>query len=179
MRGHDRGRIALNWLAVGAAVLGAATLAAKLRRGSGLIAIGVDDYSGQAGRGRPATPPSAAARRAGHETEDMRGGLMGKLVLLLGAVALCMALAMAGLRYWVTRVHLADQPKFTAQQATQVTPPLPHLQADPVAQLAQLQASETQLLHNYAYADDTHTRARIPIDRAMALTVGQGLEPPP
>ena len=179
MRQREHGRDALSWLAAGAAVLGMATLATRFRRAIPLAAIGGEDQSEASGRGRRVMPPSADARRAGHETKDMRGGLMGKLVLLLGSVAVCMVLAMAGLRYWVTQTHIADQPPLTAMQTSTITPPLPHLQTDPVSELATLQANETKLLHSYAYTDDTRTRARIPIDRAMSLMVGQGLEPPP
>jgi hypothetical protein len=38
---------------------------------------------------------------------------------------------------------------------------------------------EADLLNSYAWIDAAHTRARIPIDRAMALMIGQPLDPPP
>lgn len=131
------------------------------------------------GRGRPAAPPGADARGKGHETEDMSGGLMAGLALLLGTVACVVVFGMIEVRTWIRSSYVSDQPALTALQTAPITPPGPHLQADPVKEIDQLRAKEDSLLHGYAWVDPARTRARIPIDRALALTVGRSLEHAP
>ncbi|MDT7950635.1 MAG: hypothetical protein RQ966_03940 [Acetobacteraceae bacterium] len=168
------------WLAAGAAaILGAATVLLRRSYLEQLRAAVGGRYGEASGRGRPKTPPSPRAREAGHETRDMRGGLMAKLVVLLGSVALVMVFAMVGLRYWIATAQRDSVPPLTRQQTVIITPPGPHLQRAPLTEIANQQAREDQALDSYAYVDDAHTRARIPIDRALSLTVGQPLAPPP
>ena len=167
------------WLAAGAAVLGAATLLFRRSHFAQIRALLGARYDEASARGRPGVPASPAARTAGHETRDMRGGLMAKLFLLLGSVAFCMVFAMIGLRYWISQVQRDSLPQLTPIQTTLIVPPKPNLQVDPVAELAALRARSAKLLDTYAYVDDGRSHARIPIDRAMALTVGQPLAPPP
>ncbi len=167
------------WFATGVAALGAAALLVRRLNLAPLRALVGVRYDEASGRGRPATPPSGVARGAGHETLDMRGGLMAKLVLLLGSVAVCMICAMVGLRLWVTSIQQSNRPALTSEQTALITPPEPHLQRDPLGDIAQQRRGEDDLLDAYAYLDAGHTHARIPIGRAMALTAGQPLAPPP
>lgn len=135
-----------------------------------------DTAQHDSGRGHPATPPSAKARDQGHETEDMSGGLMARLALLLGTVACVVVLGMVEARTWLRSSYVSGQPALTALQTAPITPPDPRLQANPVQEIDRLRAKEDALLHGYAWVDPARTRARIPIDRAMALVVGRGLE---
>lgn len=167
------------WVAGIAAVLGAATMWIRRSHFAQMRALVGARYDEASGRGRPGVPASPVARTAGHETRDMRGGLMAKLVLLLGSVAFCLVFAMVGLRYWISQVQRDDLPPLTQVQTTVIVPPKPNLQRDPVAELAALRARSAKLLDSYAYLGEDHFRARIPIDRAMALTIGQALAPPP
>ena len=167
------------WVAAGAALLGAATMLVRRSHMAQTRAVLGARYDEASGRGRASIAVTPRARSAGHETRDLRGGVLGKLLLLLGSVAACMVLAMIGLRIWVTHAQVAGEPSFTQVQTTIVTPPEPHLQRDPLREIANLHAREDRLLGNYAYLEGTHTRARIPIDRALALTVGQPLAAPP
>lgn len=176
----------IGWLAGGALALSLLTIVSRVSRLVPALSRSMPrpiptEFSEDeaSGRGRPGTSPSLGARSAGHETDDMQGGLMGRLVLLLGVVALCMIFAMVGLRSWVISTHIADQPRLTAQQVETVSPPEPHLQKDPMADLARLRDGQDGKLDGYGFVDAAHNRARIPIDRAMALSVGHGLEPPP
>jgi hypothetical protein len=138
-----------------------------------------DDTTERLGRGNPAVPASVQARGAGHETQDMRAGIMTRLVVGLGVAAAVMVFVMVGMHTWlVGRQHRAE-PRLTAEQRVHIKPPAPNLQADPPRQIAHLNAAEDQLLGQYAWVDSTHTRARIPIDRAMALTVGHSLDTAP
>jgi hypothetical protein len=135
--------------------------------------------SDDTGRGHPAAPPSAHAQAAGHETLDLDARSLAVLVLVLGTTV---ALVIGGIVLLLGVLRHADrtaQPSFTAQETTQIAPPAPTLQADPVPELARLRAAEDKRLHSYGWADAAHTRAQIPIDRAMTLMVGRGLGPPP
>lgn len=168
------------WIAAaGAAMIGAVTMLVRRNHMTQVRALLGARYDEESGRGRAATPASPRARKAGHETRDLKGGVLGKLVLLLGSVAACMVLAMIGLRIWVTHSERAADPAFTRLQTAIVTPPEPHLQRDPLREIANLHARENGLLDTYAYLQPNRTRARIPIDRAIALTIGQPLAPPP
>lgn len=175
MKRTPKARIA-TWLA--AAVLGAATLFIRRRHFAQIRTLAGARHDQASGRGRPGTPASPAARESGHETRDMRGGLMAKLALLLGSVAFCMVFAMVGLRIWVTAAQRDAQPPLTREQTALITPPGPHLQRDALAEIAALHRREDELLGGYAYLDAGRTRARIPLDRAIALSVGQSLGPP-
>ncbi len=104
---------------------------------------------------------------------------MAGLALLLGTVVCVVVFGMIEIRTWVRSSYVSEQPALTALQTAPITPPGPHLQADPVKDIDQLRAKENSLLHGYAWVDPARTRARIPIDRAMALTVGRGLEHAP
>ena len=73
----------------------------------------------------------------------------------------------------------AAQPPLTVQQSADIIPPGPHVQSDPYRDLRQTQRAEEQKILNYAWADPAHTRARIPISRAMVLVAGHSLEPSP
>jgi hypothetical protein len=54
--------------------------------------------------------------------------------------------------------------------------PTPRVQIDDGNEdVADLHAREDLLLDNYSWVDDTHTKARIPIERAMELIAQQGL----
>ena len=180
-RKRERERPMLGFVARATAVLGTVGLALRLgaaepRRRGVTQAVVAEDPSG---RGAPGTPASGRARRSGHETEDMSGGLMVKLGFMLGGVACAVVFGMIGVRTWVTRVHVADQPALTALQVAPFKAPAPGLQANAVEEWQQVRGRAEELLDNYAWVDPEHKRARIPIERAIALTAGQGLEPPP
>ncbi len=174
---------AAGWAARLALVVGGVTLAVRL--GAPQVASPVAEPSeGQVdsddtGRGKPGTPPSRQARKAGHETEDMSGGTMARLIIALGVIVALLAFGMVGLRILFERLQASDRPPLTAEQTTPVTPPAPNLQADPPMDLSRLRAREDQLLGTYAWADAGHTRARIPVDRAMSMLVGKPLDTAP
>ena len=131
------------------------------------------------GRGTPAAPASETAVRQGHETRDMSGAVMMWLTMSLGAGVAAMIGLMLLLVGSFHRERQAEAPRLTAEQTAPLHPPGPNLQADPVTDLAHLHAAEDQLLHGYAWIDQGHTHARIPIGRAMTLMVGRTLEPTP
>ena len=135
--------------------------------------------SAASGRGAPSEPPSGASRDSGHETEDMSGGIMTWLtVALAGSVVVAIGLMLLLLGSF-SEQRREQRPPLTAEQTMPLQPPKPNLQAHPVRDLAVLRANENRLLHGYAWIDAGHTRARIPIDRALTLMVGRNLEAAP
>jgi hypothetical protein len=172
---------AMGWLARGAMLLGGVTLALRLGLPAGSVAVadGELDESEEVGRGRPVAPPSRSARGAGHETGDMSGQTMAKLLLLLGSVVAVMVVAMVGFRVFLVAHQDHALPAVTAEQLVQPAPPAPNLQANPMGDIATLHAEENKLLDNYAWVDPAHTHGRIPIGRAMSLIVGHPIATAP
>ena len=109
----------------------------------------------------------------------MNGGDMG---LLIAGFAVCLA-ATLGLMFlmlhWFHQRIAADQPPLTAEQTTRIAPSAPQLQAHPHAELRAERAREDALLHGYAWHDADHRQARIPIARAMELSIGHSLDDVP
>lgn len=145
-----------------------AILAGLTLRGSGLL------------NGRPPRPAANTQRHPddpGHETRDVN---VRNTVLVMAGLALA-ALAVVGAMVWLMGTFAASQrralPTLTPQQTTRLAPPPPNLQADPYADLDRERAEAAARLSGYGYRDEAHTRARIPIGRAMDLTVGRSLEP--
>jgi hypothetical protein len=129
--------------------------------------------------GKPRTPPSHQALEAGFEVRDIDERTV---VQILGAIAATTALVIGIVAVMIWRFDIARTQSFarlSPQQTAQTEPPAPHLQINPFASLAQQQARESRLLHSYGWTSADHGTARIPIDRAMALTVGQSLDAGP
>jgi hypothetical protein len=61
-----------------------------------------------------------------------------------------------------------------AGEATRL-PPEPRLQTNPRADLAELREREDRALNTYSWVDRNAGIVRIPIDRAMSLTLERGL----
>lgn len=129
--------------------------------------------------GKPGTPPSPEALESGFEVGDINERTV---VYILGAIAGTTALVISVVAVMIWRFDIARTQSFVGlsqQQTAQSVPPSPHLQVNPFADLAQQQARESRLLHSYGWTSVDHGTARIPIDRAMALTVGKSLDAPP
>lgn len=113
----------------------------------------------------------------GYETEDVD---VRNTWAIVGGLALTVALVVAGLAYLQQRFAAAQRdglPPLTQQQRTPLRPPAPNLQADPYRDIETLLRAEAERLNGYAYTDASRSRARIPIERAMTLTVGKPLDP--
>ncbi len=184
MKRPERGPtlVAARWIARAVMLFGGVAIGVRFGvplRASAAGAAPEDDTTERLGRGDPSVQASAQARSAGHETEDMHAGIMIRLVFGLGVVAAVMVFVMVGVQAWLVGMQHRTAPRLTAEQQVHIKPPAPNLQANPPHDIAQLNAAEDQLLGQYAWVDSTHTRARIPIDRAMALTVGHSLDSTP
>jgi hypothetical protein len=123
-------------------------------------------------------PPDTAKPR-GAKLYEERDVAMRPIVA--GAVFLAVLMVgTAGLMWALQRVLVARE---TAQSAPasplaatygRAEPPAPRLQANPRRDLAELRAREQTLLDGYAWADRAAGRVRIPVERAMALVLGEG-----
>ena len=137
------------------------------------------DKDEQSGRGSGGPPPSSEAKQAGHETEDMSGRtMMWVLIGLGGLVAASFGLMFLLLGYYHEERSSAPQ-RFTAEQIRVLHAPQPNLQIDPLGDIARLDRKEDKQLDNYSWVDPGHTRARIPISRALKLVTGHGLDAAP
>ena len=165
-----------SWLFRGLLLVSGFTLVNELTRGRARRRT-ARGTSGAVGRGGHGTPPSVAARGAGHETADMSGPLMARLLLGLGVTV---AVVITLMVFYVRSLSpVANGPALTAQQTATIQPPAPNLQATPLEDIDHLRHREEVLLDNYAWADPDHTRARIPLSRAMTLVVGRSLDTAP
>ena len=167
------------WAGRAATVAGGVLLLNFLRPVPRQAAGETPDHSAAQGRGQPETPASAPARAAGHETEDMSGRTMSVLVATLGVTVACVIGGMVWLNSYLTTQRNDLRASLTSQQTTAIVPPAPNLQAAPLTEIDQLHAREDALLDHYTWLDKDHTRARIPIERALALAPGHTLDPLP
>lgn len=119
--------------------------------------------------------PPANNPEVEHEASDVPAGRIA--VLLIGLLA---GVAIVALGLWGALNLLAAR---AAQQdvvrspliATPVVPPEPRLQPQPSRDWQQMLAEETQRLHSYAWVNQSAGTVRIPIERAIELTLERGL----
>lgn len=112
----------------------------------------------------------------GHETSDVN---VRNTVLVMGGLALSAMAVIGGMVLFMRLTERSQRkalPALTPQQTTRLVPPPPNLQPDPYADLDRQRAGASAAIGGYGYVDPAHTRARIPIDRAMAVAVGRSLD---
>ena len=111
----------------------------------------------------------------GHETRDASVRLV---VITLGFLAVGAA-AVCFLVYGIF-VYLAGHPLATAPpnpmstSAQQQFPPEPRITDHPAIEIQQLHAEEDSILSTYGWTNKTDGIVRIPIDRAMELSLQRG-----
>lgn len=130
-------------------------------------------------RGKHVAMPDAESVACGHEVKDIN--VRGTVMILTGmAAATALVVGIVFAMVWRFDIHRqADWAGLTPQQTARVVPPSPKLQRDPYLDLAREQVREQHLLHSYGWTSADHSFARIPIDRAMKLTVGSSLDAAP
>ena len=133
----------------------------------------------ESGRGEPSVPPDPNAKSLGYETEDISTRMVGRILAGFAVTVVVSVTLLTVMLNFFRGADNADQPPLTTQQSADIIPPGPHLQNDPYRDLRQTQQAEEQKIGGYAWTDPAHTRARIPIGRAMALVAGRSLEPSP
>jgi hypothetical protein len=155
------------------ALIAAGTLAAAL------FMLRPPATSGAEARGQVSHAPSGEALREGYEVQDLSARSVAYIIATLATSAACLV-GIVFLMIWLfTSWDKAANARFTPQQTVEQTPPWPHLQVNAAQDLRENRAREWQALHKYSWSDAAHTRAHIPIDRAMRIVVGQSLDAPP
>lgn len=145
-----------------------AILAALALRGSGLVP--------REGEVRPSGPVPRDPQGPGHETSDVN---VRNTVLVMSGLALTAAAVVGGMVLLMNLFAARQEaalPALTPQQTTRLVPPPPNLQPDPYADLARQREGAEKARDGYGYLDPEHSRAHIPIDRAMSLAVGRSLD---
>ena len=100
---------------------------------------------------------------------------IGLAAILVAAAALMWPLS-TGLR---SLAASSDQPPPLLEEARErQLPPIPRLQEDPEAELAELRAREDAALASYGWVDESQGIALIPIERAMELVAEAGDDEP-
>jgi len=100
------------------------------------------------------------------------------------AVGLLVVLAASSFGLWyfskALRSYEVSQdppPPALAAARAPYLPPEPRLQTDPEGELETLRATEDAVLEGYAWVDEANGIARVPIERAITLMVGDGRPP--
>lgn len=111
----------------------------------------------------------------GHETRDVN-------IRVVALFALSMAVVLAGslaLMAWVFAIlhetPAGHDPQGAPLAATPPRLPEPRLQTSPTRDLQEMRRAENARLQSYGWVDRAAGMVRLPIDRAMALVVEQGL----
>ena len=167
--GDKRGFPIVTWLVAAGTLIGTSVLV--FRRKPALSSVGED-----VGRGNPSTPPSSRARRLGFEPHEMSPRVMILTLFGLFASAGLGVAVIFGLLAILHGRREANAPPTTPEERARIETPEPHLQVRPFQELYAEHGRERGLIDSYAWIDPGHTRARIPIDRAMQLVVGRSLD---
>lgn len=122
------------------------------------------------GPGQP--PPGGSHEAYEHSDADPRGLLHWGGWLI--AVLVVLFVSMAWLFDFYGKVQSLGKPASPFEDA-RVLPPAPRLQVQPRAELHAYCEQQDKLLNTYGWADEHNGVVRIPVDRAMELTLQQGL----
>jgi hypothetical protein len=119
-----------------------------------------------------APPPGGASE--GYERSDADPSGLLRWGVALFVVLVVVFVSMAWLFRLYGKVQSLGKPASPFENA-RVLPPQPRLQVEPRAELHSYCLDEMQLLNSYGWADEHNGVVRIPVDRAMELTLQQGL----
>jgi hypothetical protein len=120
-------------------------------------------------------PPHSMHPEVSRERRDVsiRALVMFFVALLISAALIHLLLTSIfdALTFRETAAHAPAGPLAEPERQ----PPLPRLQLNPPQDLRALRAAEDAVLHSYAWVDRAAGVVRIPIERAMELTLERGL----
>jgi hypothetical protein len=123
------------------------------------------------GPGQP-PPPDGSHEAYEHSDAHVRGLLQSGAWLI--AVLVVVFFSMAWLFGFYGKVQSLGKPASPFENA-RVLPPAPRLQVEPRAELHAYCEQQVNLLNSYGWADEHNGVVRIPVDRAIELTLQQGL----
>ena len=147
--------------------------------GAAMVLVRPPPKSAAAGRGQYSHTPGAEAIREGYEVADLSAKGLGTILATLAVSAATLVGIVFGMISLFSTWDAQDVAHLTAQQKAAITPPSPHLQTDPVGDLDRERERERRELASYAWIDVAHTRAHIPIERAMTVVAGHSLDESP
>ena len=122
----------------------------------------------------PGQSPAAHGANEGYEHSDANPSGLLRWALWLIAVLVVVFVSMAWLFDFYGKVQSLGKPASPFENA-RVLPPAPRLQVEPRAELHSYCAEQDKLLNSYGWEDEHNGAVRIPVDRAMDLTLQQGL----
>ncbi|HEX2944115.1 MAG TPA: hypothetical protein VHO91_23875 [Rhodopila sp.] len=131
------------------------------------------------GRGHHGTPPSAKSLAEGYEVTDISAR---DVSMILAGMAAVVALVIGIVFLMGSRFHASNDAAnatLTQQETARTVPPAPQLQRHPFDDLNRVHTRESRMLNSYGWLDANHTIARIPIKRALELSVGKSLDAAP
>lgn len=109
---------------------------------------------------------------SGHQPDRVQ---VRTVLLVGGGLALLVVASMLGMAAFQRRLAREPAPPipyFPGEQV-EVQPPAPRLDPNQSKHLEELRREHQQILTNYAWIDEAAGVARIPIERAMEITVDQ------
>jgi hypothetical protein len=111
----------------------------------------------------------------GHETQDanVRDIVLTLTFLAVGAAIVCV-LVWGIFRYLADHPLSIARPNPLAEPQRQQFPPSPRIEEHPAIELRELNADEDKILDTYGWTDKSAGVVRIPIDRAMDLSLQRG-----
>ena len=118
--------------------------------------------------------PQTSAKGPGYETQDANPVSIVKFGVSLTVVLILIAIGMR----WVFGYFAETQtlgPAASPFENARTLPPQPRLQVTPEADIHNYWETEQQILNSYGWVDQHNGVVRIPIDRAMRLTLERGL----
>jgi hypothetical protein len=121
----------------------------------------------------PVQPPPGGSDEGYERSDADPRGLLHSGAYLI-AVLVVVFFAMAWLFDFYGKVQSLGKPASPFENA-RVLPPAPRLQVEPRAELHAYCEQQAQLLNSYGWADEHNGVVRIPVDRAMELTLQLGL----
>ena len=133
-------------------------------------------HSPSAGRGARSGSADPKSLADGYEILDASPVSIIKWAGLLLGFAVTMISLMIIMVNVLDATTERDDRRLTPEQTAAIAVPLPHLQAQPYLDLHAERAHEDGLLSGYAWIGARHAAARIPIGRAMTLSVGRPLD---
>lgn len=108
-----------------------------------------------------------------HENRDVNIWAIGKVGIALGITTIASLLLVLGVFHYLETLDNATRTAHPTQATA--LPPEPRLLDNEPENLRQVRAAENRLLNGYSWADQQHTKVKIPIDRAIDMLVQRGL----
>jgi hypothetical protein len=122
----------------------------------------------------PGQPSAQGGSQEGYERSDAEPRSLVHSGAWLIAILAVVFVSMAWLFNFYGKVQSLGKPASPFENA-RVLPPAPRLQVEPRVELHAYCEQQDKLLNSYGWVDEHNGVVRIPVDRAMELTLQQGL----